>query len=170
MNWKYVVAALTFWLAAAAAPAANQFANWVEYKSPDGVFGVSFPGTATANSSAVSPDPSAPMQTQIRSTDNSFSLLVHEFPVPAGTVIAGNPLDFMTRQDRPDRTVDYVKVISLGAVPGREMYSSQAGLWIRERFYWFENKLYNLISVSDTKNQTEQADQHFFESFRFIAK
>ena len=50
------------------------------------------------------------------------------------------------------------------------MYSSQAGLWIRERFYWFENKLYNLIAVSDTKNQTEQADQHFFESFRFNTK
>jgi hypothetical protein len=168
VNWKYVLVAMTFWLAAAAAPAANEFAGWVEYRSPDGVFSLSFPGKATASTRAIGQGPAA--QTEIRSTDNSFSLLVHEFPIPPGAVVAGDPLDYMTRTDRKDRTVDYVKVISLGAVPGREMYSSQAGLWMRERFYWFENKLYNLVAVSDTKNENERYDQHFFESFRFNAK
>ncbi len=170
MNWKRLVVMFTLWFAAAAAPVTNEYGSWVEYRSPDGIFSLSFPTKAVASSRTISDGGKSVTLTEIRTTNGAFSLAVHEIPVPPGAVIAGDPLDLMTRRDRPDRTVDYVRVITLGAVPGREIYSTQAGLWIRERFYWFENRLYNLIAASRTKNEDEKSDQHFFESFQFNTK
>ena len=171
MNWKHPIAAVVFWIAAIgqlAAAAPNEFASWVDYRSPDGVFSLSFPSAPVVSSRTIS-GPAAPVHlTEIKTSNGAFGLVIHQL-ASAGSV-SGDPLDYMTRPNREGRTVDYVKIISLGPVPGREMLSLQEGIWVRERLYWFENRLYNLIALSRTKNEGQEIDRHFFESFRLSSK
>src|SRR5262245_52484997 len=100
-----------------AVAASEDFSGWVEYRSPDGAFKISFPSTPVVETSSDNQTGTTIKMTTIMTSNGAFAIVVHEPETPGGG--ATDPLDRLTRQ-RQGTTLDYVRVISLGTMPGRE--------------------------------------------------
>ena len=169
MSWRQFIAALVLWtaLAGRADALAGALSGGVEYRSADGAFTLSFPYEPTVESSTDRISGTTVRSTWIKALP--FGLIVQDFGRFLGVLPIIGQLDLLTAP-REGRTIEYVRTISLGSVPGREILMSEGGVWIRQRFYWVDGRLYTLMSISETKNEREDVDRYFFDFFRLSPK
>jgi hypothetical protein len=167
MRWQSLLIAVVVSLAAqasfAAADRIQDIKNWVDYRAPDGSFSISFPAPPKKLISSQSESGLTISITDI--SVGGFGLTIREGLAVADANVVDALLDRMAGPKGANKP-EYVRAISLGAVPGRENLMFVDKAWLYQRFYWTGTRLYNLMVITPTRDDKDALTRHFFDSFR----
>lgn len=166
---KAKAAILAFLLAVSLS--AHSQEGWKQYASPRGGFTVLFPGTPKEEKNVVKTDLGKVdmYQYSVSGGANFYMTAFNDFP--AGLKTDVDPLDatVVGVLRKLGGSPSDVRSISLGGYSGRAARADGSQFSVAARFFWVQQRLYQLLVVAPRGQLDEGGANQFLESFRLLS-